>query len=394
MKIGLLVDFLDSKLTGIDYYILGIVENFYKYNYLFRNQGIKIIFILNQFSREILFKIYPELLTYNEIFYIKSIKLPLGKITIYSQILPILTKKLDLNYIFFFRNVPFFLNFKQKIIFTVHDLSVEKFPHYHPFNLVILNKFLMKSTLKKSSLIITPSEFTKKEIMSFYRIEKNKLLKLFLPPKEFLNELDKKTSLINQNIKSNGKGFFLSISTIEPRKNIQELVHLFSDFQKKFKDIKLLIIGKIGWKSHKIINKIMNTKGIVYMGYVDNLRKVQLIKQSFGLIYLSKYEGYGLPVLESLWYGKPVIASNIESIRELDPESSMIKFINLNLNADGRQRKFNEYLSEIVERKNYNNNFFYKNKNFVRQRYSSSRLKDSITEFIKKIKYVDKKGCY
>ena len=118
------------------------------------------------------------------------------------------------------------------------------------------------------------------------------------------------------------KPFFMTLSTIEPRKNITRLLKAFKNFIDKNPrtPFHLYIAGKKGWKYNKVFNTLyrLGLKDRVhYVGYVNLDEKIHLMRNSFSFIFPSLYEGFGLPIVEAMSAGAPIITSNVGSIPEL-----------------------------------------------------------------------------
>jgi glycosyltransferase involved in cell wall biosynthesis len=210
--------------------------------------------------------------------------------------------------------VPHYFSFSQKEIFIVHDLTMTIYPEYHNWQMILLNKFFFKKTLNNAYKILVPSESTKNDLVRYYSIKREKIFKIFIPPIEELNIREAKVMI------SINKPYILNLNTLEPRKNIISLIKAFEILKEIYKlPHQLLIVGKLGWKYKKILEKINTSKfrrDIILLGYVSsNLKKV-LYKNASLLVYPSFYEGFGIPVLEAMYYGCPVVTSNTSSLPE------------------------------------------------------------------------------
>ena len=112
--------------------------------------------------------------------------------------------------------------------------------------------------------------------------------------------------------------YFLCTATLEPRKNIELLIEAFNDFKEKTAlPYQLVLIGKKGWKAEPIFKAIENSpfkKDILLPGYVPKEDLPVFYSMAEIFIYPSKYEGFGLPILEAMACGTPIITSNISSL--------------------------------------------------------------------------------
>ena len=115
--------------------------------------------------------------------------------------------------------------------------------------------------------------------------------------------------------------YFLYVGTIEPRKNLITLLKAFSKFKKSLNsDIKLIIVGQPGWKTGAFYNHLEQNqykRDIILTGFVDEEALPQLYSHATAFIYPSEYEGFGLPILEAMACGAPVIAARNSSLTEV-----------------------------------------------------------------------------
>jgi glycosyltransferase involved in cell wall biosynthesis len=118
--------------------------------------------------------------------------------------------------------------------------------------------------------------------------------------------------------------FFISISTIEPGKNIENTLKGFKLFLDRTNKtgFKFYWIGKIGWGySPSTLNSMISSLGLeksfLLLGYVNDEQKRDLLNKCSAMVYLSHYEGFGLPVLEALYHKKPAVVSNTSSLPEV-----------------------------------------------------------------------------
>lgn len=204
-----------------------------------------------------------------------------------------------------------------KKVATVFDTTSILFPGFHNEKTTQLDKMRFTRIAKDADLILAISENSKKD---FLRMNPKGLVEVVYPAvsDRFNNLEDRKES---ENILEKyhlAPGYFLSVSTLEPRKNLQNLIEAYL---KSGLDIPLVLVGRIGWKNEKLIKTLADHPQIKIVGYVpDNELKI-LYQQALCLIYPSFYEGFGLPVLEALKCGTPVISSNTSSLPEVGGEA-------------------------------------------------------------------------
>jgi len=213
---------------------------------------------------------------------------------------------------------PFFLKSKTKKILTIFDLGPILFPQFFTTLTCTYSK-LFPVILNNTDHIITISENSKKDIVNTFKIPKEKITVTHLgvedrfrpvKNKEYLKKIRKKYKLPEK--------FILFVGTIEPRKNLPLLLSAFSKIKDRF-DTNLVIAGKLGWKYesiYKTFDELGITRNVILTGFVDDNHLPVLYNLADVLVYPSLYEGFGLPVLEALSCGCPVITSKFSVLRQ------------------------------------------------------------------------------
>lgn len=214
--------------------------------------------------------------------------------------------------------IPFF--YFRKSIITVHDLAIYKNPKWFPEGQFFNTKILMPLSFYKANKIIAVSQNTKDDLKKIFKIKSDKI-KVIHEGVEDYSKMNINENKIADKFKFD-QTYFLFISTLEPRKNLVRLIEAFAQFinESEDKNYKLVITGKKGWKYEAIfetIEKLNLEQKVVYLGYVTLEEKVYLLKNAYAFVFPSLYEGFGLPILEAMNLGVPIIASNVASIPEI-----------------------------------------------------------------------------
>lgn len=224
------------------------------------------------------------------------------------------------------------LNKKNVLISSIHDMIPFRVDNKYSFLRSLYIKGLSKKAAQNSDLIITVSEFSKLDIIEITNIESSKIKVIynFIPEFKFSSE-------------SISEPYFVTVCTIEPGKNIENMIIGFNNFLNKNKEFdfyKYKIVGQFGWNYNTIISLIKDLgleEKVELMGYLSDVDKNKVIENCTGMIYLSKYEGFGIPPLEAMYFDKISIVSNISSLPEVvgdagivqDPNDTMILADNL-----------------------------------------------------------------
>lgn len=203
-----------------------------------------------------------------------------------------------------------------------HHRHPEQFNQKDLFQLTSWEKY----SVKNSSAIITISEFSKKEILNFYKINEDKISVAYPGFNRFDIRLsNSQIDEIKTKYKINGK-YFIYIGTLQPKKNIEGLIKAFKTVSDKDPDLHLVIVGKKGWLYEHIFNLIDELKikdKVIFTGFVSEEEKPILLAGSLAFVFPSFYEGFGIPVLESMYIGVPVVTSNEGSLPEVGGEAAV-----------------------------------------------------------------------
>ncbi|MEN9446759.1 MAG: glycosyl transferase group 1 [Bacteroidota bacterium] len=237
-------------------------------------------------------------------------------------------------------------------ICTIHDLSHIHYPDYHPKERV---KFLMRNltvSINNADQIITGSDFILNELINFFKIEPNKITriyhgvsKIFRPRQS--NEIKKTTLAYNLHEKS----YLLSVGTLEPRKNLERLIQAFSRLpEKQRKKYPLVLVGIKGWNTRcfeKLTRSLINKEQLYCLGYVPEADLPYLYSGAYGFIYISIYEGFGLPLLEALASGIPTLASSESAMPEVVGDAGiLVNPFDIDLITD----KLNQLINDLTLR--------------------------------------------
>lgn len=211
-----------------------------------------------------------------------------------------------------------------KKIVTIHDATPLLFPETHTKKIINNYKLVIAKIIKEKINVITVSENSKKDLVKF-GIDENLITVIYNGNNFSIDESQ-------ANYKK--ENYLLAVGTREPRKNLQRVIKAFVAISEKYPAFELRIVGKYGWGNNDdLIIKNLDSRikeKIRILGYVSEEKLVELYKKATCLIYPSFYEGFGLPILEAMSLGCPVITSNVSSMPEVggnavmyvDPENS------------------------------------------------------------------------
>lgn len=214
-------------------------------------------------------------------------------------------------------------------VITLHDIIPLKMPETVSDRYLKIFNEDMPKILDKCEGVITVSEFSKNDIVEGFSFPKEKIFVTHLAPEKIYmpyNKVDSRTYLKNKY--SIDSSFILYVGGFSPRKNILGLLEAFSLLKNKYKkDIKLVVAGKHGisydlYKNRAIELNISND--VIFPGFITLKDMPYFYSSCKMFIYPSFYEGFGLPPLEAMACGAPVIASNVTSIPEILDNSCLL----------------------------------------------------------------------
>ncbi|MFH1426404.1 MAG: glycosyltransferase family 1 protein [Candidatus Kerfeldbacteria bacterium] len=204
------------------------------------------------------------------------------------------------------------------MVVTIHDLSFERYPECLSLKGRWWHRLLQtRRFAHRADSIIAVSEHTRQDIETLYHVQPSRVTTVYpgLPIYDANGEKGATLDLPDQ--------YVLSLSTVEPRKNIDTLLQAFSMLKKKHPKLHLVIVGAEGWKSEPLIKRIALDPRIRHYGYVDQKTKVRLIQSASVFVYPSLYEGFGFPPLEAQSYDIPVLVGAHSSLPEVLEDSAL-----------------------------------------------------------------------
>ncbi len=219
---------------------------------------------------------------------------------------------------------------KGKRIVTVHDLYFME----HPEDTDILGgKYLLHTLphrIHKADVIIAVSHSTKNDIIKYFNIPSEKIHVIYegVDFLQFRQIHDPAVlDLIRQEYCLPIK-YILTVATIEPRKNIEGLLFAYRRLKQILNNPpKLVIVGKKGWKSEKVteaVHQLGLYRDVIFTGYVSDEHLPLIYNNALVFVYPSLYEGFGLPVLEAMACGLPIVTSDTPSLKELAGEVAVM----------------------------------------------------------------------
>lgn len=241
---------------------------------------------------------------------------------------------------------PWFVPKTVKIVSVVHDISFNYFPQFIKFSDLFFLKMLIPLSLERADRVVGVSEFTKEEIIKYYKINPEKVACVFNAVSEdFLASDISEANLQSVKIKYNlPEKFILYVGTLQPRKNIPQLLEAFARIKNDVPDTKLVVAGNR--KAHnydrqidEVLEKNLLSGDVIFPGFISEEDKAAVFHLAHVFVFPSYYEGFGIPVLEAMSQKVPIICSNIPSLKEVAKRGAI--FFEIGNIADFSKKLYN-----------------------------------------------------
>ncbi len=208
------------------------------------------------------------------------------------------------------------------MVLTIHDLVYRKMPETMKRSNWMLEKILLAASVKRADHIIAISHATKQALIEELNTPENKITVIHSGYVKFT-----KQPKIDLTILGINKPFILFLGSMEPRKNIDRLLSAYLALPKELQDqYQLVLAGSKGWKSDNLFKRInaLPQEKVIYLGYVDDTQIYNLYKQAKIFAFPSLYEGFGLPILEAMSLGCPVLTSTDSACTEVAGDAAIV----------------------------------------------------------------------
>lgn len=305
-----------DKITGIERVALESVKNILCNQEFRKNNSF---FILCSKSGKDL--VLEEIAKVTDLKGIKFYKSPIENRIFTDQVwLPFIIERINPDYVYYTTlGIPLINRFPFSMI--IHDTVAWVMPDTISKGMRYYYKPILQMAIrnKKMDKIMTVSNFSKAEIVKYLDVNESKIFVNYLGISDtFLKSTNLTINRKNVLEKYNtGDNFIIAIGTLEPRKNISGLIRAFQILKSKYNfSGKLIIVGRKGWINSFSIEENLK-KDIIFTGYIEDEHLSILLTSAKAFIFPSFYEGFGLPLIEAMSLGVPVLCSNKASLPEI-----------------------------------------------------------------------------
>lgn len=208
-----------------------------------------------------------------------------------------------------------------KMLNTIHDISWKFVPQHIKFLDKFLLNILIPKSIQKSDAIITVSKHSKYAIQNIFGTDLNKMHSIYNGG--YIESVPTVISTSQKVRMALKEDYILYLGSLQPRKNIPSALQAFAKYSKSHSDSKLkfIIAGGKGYNYDTQIEEVIDIYNlqdkVIFVGFITNEEKILLLKQAKAFIYLSLYEGFGIPLIEAMSLNTPVISSNLSCLPEV-----------------------------------------------------------------------------
>lgn len=259
-----------------------------------------------------------------------------------------------------------------KTLQFVHDLAPIHYPQYFGKKASMKYRGTLKTAMKDAYKVITISKTVREELAENYNLELNDIEFIYPGLNSWVKtkHKDPQSVLDKYNLDFD---YILTLSTLEPRKNHENMLRAFKTFKTKtLSPLKFVIIGKKGWYYEpifKLVDELDLIEDVVFLGYVPNQELSPIYEKAKAFMFLSHYEGFGIPPIEAMSLDIPTLVSDIPVFHEAYEDKAF--YTNPN-NSD----KIATSLDEILEKKPKNTS------EFILKKYSWEKSASKLLKII------------
>lgn len=210
------------------------------------------------------------------------------------------------------------------VVLTIHDVSYERHPEWYPYQRGPLRRMFYRRSARAAAHVVTDSEFSATEIAAAYQIPRERITVAPLGVSEHFSPVDRayETPLTDGLPAGITRPFLLHVGDLHERRNLPVVVHAMLEAQRRpgMPSLSLVLAGVdrgLGDRLRGYAREAESPEAVVCLGAVTDPQLLMLYRSAAALVYPSRYEGFGLPVLEAMASGTPVIGSRAASIPEV-----------------------------------------------------------------------------
>jgi glycosyltransferase involved in cell wall biosynthesis len=213
-------------------------------------------------------------------------------------------------------------------VIVMHDLAFEHFTDHIDFISSNYYRYFMPRFAAKAAHIATVSEFSKKDILKFYGVPPQNVDVVYNGAKEVYKPVSEKVKATVKQSLTAGNDYFIYVGSIHPRKNVARLLQAFDAFKSATgSNFRLVLVGRKAWAFEDVeraLNQMKFKNDVVFKGHVPPDSLAEILASAYAMVYVSLFEGFGIPIIEALSCEVPVITSNTTSMPEAAGDAALL----------------------------------------------------------------------
>jgi len=213
------------------------------------------------------------------------------------------------------------------MVVTIHDVSYLRYPEWFSLRDRLVLRVGVGLTVARARGVIAISQHACDEIQAYYKVPKQRLQVTALAVNDVFNSTSPNPVAEEQGSPGIAKPYFLVVGNLQPRKNLLRLVEAFARLKRTLKiPHRLIVAGPAKWRESEVYSALTHhdlSADVVFSGYVSDSQLVSLYKGAEAFVYPSLYEGFGLPILEAMACGTPVITSSTSAMPETAGDAAL-----------------------------------------------------------------------
>lgn len=215
---------------------------------------------------------------------------------------------------------------KSRSVCNLYDLAFEIHPELLSSNLASFWRTNVEKNARTAKRVIVNTHYIKEEAADLLKLDKDKIDVIPLAPSRIFQHRDRDMPKPDRSRRFTARDYILYVGTVEPRKGLKTLIRAYREIKEKY-DLSLVIAGGLGWLYDDILSypEELGIKGdVIFTKYIDESLLSDLYRYASVFVYPSLYEGFGLPPLEAMACGTPVVISDIPTLREVAGDAAIL----------------------------------------------------------------------
>lgn len=219
------------------------------------------------------------------------------------------------------------LRSKVKTLNVIHDINFEHFPSNVPATASWYYRHFFRKFAKRAERLASVSEYSRQDIIKTYGVEGDKIDLVYNGCGEFFHALDEPEKDLIRSGLTNGQPYFIFVGALNPRKNITGMLHAYSTYRQKGGQSKFVIVGdKMFWDQAvaQVYDHHAYKDDIIFTGRLEGDALSRVLASAEALLFVSHFEGFGIPIIEAFMCHTPVITSTTTSMPEVAGDAALL----------------------------------------------------------------------